>query len=205
MHRKESSIPQRLILKSLLMLVVAGLAFAGCSRLEESKTTTNGQAPQPAATAPTQVSVSTSPVSPAGLPPSAGPAIATADGDLPGIRVEVQELKRTSGDVVNLKFAMINDSDKELGIGYEFVDPDYSIKDHGGIGGVHLIDPVGKKKYFVARDTESTCLCSRSLPKIASRSRMQLWAKFPAPPEDVQKISVVVPHFIPMDDVPISR
>ncbi|MFN2513366.1 MAG: hypothetical protein ABR568_18330 [Pyrinomonadaceae bacterium] len=205
MHRKEISLPQRPILNSLLIPLVAGLALAGCSRLEGSKTTSNSQAPQPAATPPTQVSVSTSPVSPAGLPPSAGPAIATADGDLPGIRVEVQELKRTSGDVVNLKFAMINDSDKDLGFGYEFVDPDYSIKDHGGIGGVHLIDPVGKKKYFVARDTESTCLCSRGVPKIASRSRMQLWAKFPAPPEDVQKISIVVPHFIPMDDVPISR
>ena len=35
--------------------------------------------------------------------------------------------------------------------------------------------------------------------------RVNLWSKFPAPPEDVQKISVVVPHFGPMDDVPISR
>ncbi len=212
MHPKESSLPQSLILNSALTLVLAALAFAGCSQPDESKTT-NVQVPQAATPAPTQASVSTSPASPASTaatpasapPPSAGPALATADGDLPGIRVEVQELKRTSGDVVNLKFAMINDSDKDLGVGYEFVDSDYSIKDHGGIGGVHLIDAGGKKKYFVARDSENTCLCSRSVPKIASKSRTNLWAKFPAPPGDVQKITVVIPHFIPMDDVAISQ
>ncbi len=68
-----------------------------------------------------------------------------------------------------------------------------------------MIDAAGKKKYFVARDTEKTCVCSRSVPNIASKSRANLWAKFPAPPEDVQKITVVIPHFIPMDDVPIGR
>lgn len=204
MNRKESSLPQTLVLPSGLGLILVALAFAGCSRPDESKTT-NAEAPQTAAPAPTQAGVSTSPSSSAAPPPSAGPALATADGDLPGIRVEVQELKRTSGDVVNLKFAMINDSEKDFSVGYEFVDSDHSIKDHSGIGGVHLIDPVGKKKYFVARDTENTCLCSRNVPKITSKSRMQLWAKFPAPPEDVQKITIVIPHFVPMDDVLLSR
>ncbi len=123
MHPKESSLLQSLILHSALTLVLAALAFAGCSQPDESKTT-NVQAPQAATPAPTQASVYTSPASTASPPasappPSAGPALATADGDLPGIRVEVQELKRTSGDVVNLKFAMINDSDKDLGVGSE--------------------------------------------------------------------------------------
>ena len=68
-----------------------------------------------------------------------------------------------------------------------------------------MIDAVGKKKYFVVRDTEGACLCSRDLSDIKPRNRANLFAKFPAPPEDVQKITVVIPHFIPMDDVPISR
>ncbi|MGI8897954.1 MAG: hypothetical protein ACR2IB_06115 [Pyrinomonadaceae bacterium] len=202
MHRKNIG-----NVKAALSVLAATLLFTSCSKLVESgKTNSSTQPAEAAAPAPSQASVATTPALPTGAPPvSAGPAIATTDGDLSGIRVEVQELKRTSGDVVNLKFAMINDSDKDFSVGYEFIDPDHSIKDHRSIGGVHLIDPVGKKKYFVARDTESTCLCSSSVSKIASKSRMQLWAKFPAPPEDVQKITVVVPHFIPMDDVPISR
>jgi hypothetical protein len=35
--------------------------------------------------------------------------------------------------------------------------------------------------------------------------RVNLWAKFPAPPDDVNQITVVVPKFQPMDDVPLSR
>jgi hypothetical protein len=30
-------------------------------------------------------------------------------------------------------------------------------------------------------------------------------AKFPAPPDDVQKIGAAIPHFLPLDDVPLSR
>jgi hypothetical protein len=36
-------------------------------------------------------------------------------------------------------------------------------------------------------------------------SRLNLWAKFPAPPEDVKKISITIPHFAPLDDAPISQ
>jgi hypothetical protein len=64
---------------------------------------------------------------------------------------------------------------------------------------------VGKKKYFVVRDTENHCLCSRGVNDIDVKSRANLWAKFPAPPDDVQKIGVVIAHFSPLDDVPISR
>ena len=133
---------------------------------------------------------------------STAPAIATADGDLPGAKVEVQELKRSAGTVM-LKFAMINNSDKALSFGYAFGD---GTGDYGTVGGINLIDSIGKKKYFVVRDTENTCACSRGLSRdIAPGSRANLWAKFPAPPDDVQKISVVIPHFTPMDDVPISK
>jgi hypothetical protein len=136
-------------------------------------------------------------------PPAAGPVLASTEGDKPGIRVEVVELKRTSGDTVNLKFAMINESGEDMGFGYEFGEG--STTDIGTVAGAHLIDAAGKKKYFVVRDTENACVCSRGLNSIKPKTRANLFAKFPAPPEDVQKITVVIPHFTPMDDVPISR
>ncbi len=131
--------------------------------------------------------------------------LATSDGEEPGTRVEITELKRTSGGTLMLRFAMINDSDRKLDFGYNFVEESYHIKDFGGIGGIHLIDQVGKKKYFVVRDTEGACECSRNLKDIKPGTRANLWAKFPAPPENVQKISIEIPHFSPMDDVPISQ
>lgn len=115
------------------------------------------------------------------------------------------ELKRGSGGTITLKMAFVNDTDKSMGFGYNFADPDHEIRDHGSIGAVQLVDPVGKKKYFVARDADGKCVCSTQIPDVAPHSRTSLWAKFPAPPDDVQKISIVIPHFQPLDDVTISR
>jgi hypothetical protein len=137
--------------------------------------------------------------------PGGAPAIATADGEKPGIRLEITELKRASGGTLNLKFAMINDSDKELAFSYDYGDSSQGAGDFNTVGGVHLIDQVGKKKYFVARDSANKCVCSQGMSAVPAGGRMNLWAKFPAPPDDVQMISVVVPHFTPMDDVPLSR
>ncbi len=177
--------------------MLLGLSLAGCSKQEEKPTT--GEAPRPAGT--NASPPATTPVSSA---PSAA-AIATADGERAGTSVEITELKRSSDNTVTLKFAMVNDSDKAIGFGYDFGDPANDIKDHASVGGVNLVDSAGKKKYFVVRDTEDNCLCSRDIKDIQPRSRGNLWAKFPAPPDDVQKISIVIPHFSPLDDVPISH
>lgn len=131
--------------------------------------------------------------------------LATARGETPGLSIELQSLERNSGEVVTLTFAMINDSDKPLEFGYDFVEKGKNAEDFGSIGGAHLIDAAGKKKYLVLRDSEGIPLCSRGLGEIAPKSRANLWAKFPAPPEGVESISVVIPHFIPLDDVPMNQ
>lgn len=147
------------------------------------------------------------PPAPASTPVAKTPSvIATTDGEYPDVRVEVTELKRTSGDTLTLKFAMINDSGDRLDFSYNFAEEGkYHTIDFASIGGGHLIDAVNKKKYFVLRDTEGKCVCSRSLKTVEPGSRTNLYAKFPAPPESVEKITVIIPHFIPMDDVPISK
>ena len=131
--------------------------------------------------------------------------IATADGEESGVTVVVQELKRGSADTVTLKFTIINKSAKSFGFGYAMGDPKHHIPDFDSVGGVQLIDEAGKKKYFVVRDTQKKCVCSQNVKDIEKGGSRNLWAKFPAPPAKVQKISVVIPHFGPMDDVPISH
>ena len=102
-----------------------------------------------------------------------------------------------------LRFTMINDADQRLNVGYDFGAG--STSDISTVAGVHLIEPVGKKKYLVVRDTKDNCDCSRGVKDIPAKSRANLWARFPAPPDNVEKITVVIPKFSPMDDVPISR
>jgi hypothetical protein len=173
------------------------------------------QAPAAADTPAPQAAAPAAPAQPA--PQAAAPAapaqpaaaaaapkpLATADGEKTGSRIEVQELKRVSGGTVMLRFVMVNDADQTLNVGYDFGSG--STTDIGTVGGVHLIEPVGKKKYLVVRDTNNACDCSRGVRDLAAKSRANLWARFPAPPDGVDKITVVVPKFSPMDDVPISR
>jgi hypothetical protein len=132
-------------------------------------------------------------------PATAGP-VASTDGEASGVRLDVQDLKVANG-VATLRFTVVNDAEK----GYR---PELQDRDGGegwSVDGVYLVDAANKKKYLVVRDSEKHCLCSRSLSDFPAKSSLNLWAKFPAPPDSVQKIGVVVPHFIPLDDVPIAR
>lgn len=162
----------------------------------------------PADVAPTSAASAAAASTPAAsTPASAAPAptgIATADGETAGVTATVKELKRSSGGTVSLKLVITNGSEKKLKTGYDFGDPDNQVRDFNSIGGVHLIDPVGKKKYFVARDSKGKCVCSQEIKGIDPGASINVWAKFAAPPAEVQKVSVIVPHFSPMDDVAIG-
>jgi hypothetical protein len=199
----------RLLTTSRITLTLAFLSLLvmswGCTKTEETKpaASSNNQPAQTAQSTPQKASAPATPGGGTSAPSTA--AIATADGERAGTRVEITELKRSSDNTVTLRFAMVNDSDKPIGFGYDFGDSANQIIDISSIGGVTLVDSSGKKKYFVVRDTENNCVCSRRIADIAPKSRGNLWAKFPAPPDDVQKISVVIPHFGPLDDVSISR
>ena len=132
---------------------------------------------------------------------AAADPIATTDGEAQGSRIEVQELKRVSGGTVMLRFTVINESDGDFASFHSFRSAEAA-----SVDGVYLVDFAGKKKYEVVRDSDKKCLCSRDLPSVfKAKSRTVLWAKFPAPADIVEKIGVVIPHFIPMDDVPLGR
>ena len=137
--------------------------------------------------------------------PSTGrPVLARSDGEKAGLSVEVTELKRGTGGTVTLKFVMVNNTKGQISFNYDYGDRGLSTIDFDTVGGIHLLDAVNKKKYLVVRDSEKKCVCSTVKGDIPVDERMNLWAKFPAPPEDVKVISVMIPHFAPMDDVPIS-
>ena len=128
--------------------------------------------------------------------------LATADAQTTSrVRVDIQELKRNNG-TTTLKFVMINESDNTFGGACAFRQNDG--ESCGNISGVYLFDVAEKKKYSVVRDANGKCICGE-IDKLPSKSRVTLWAKFPAVPENVRKIGVVIPHFVPMDDVPIGR
>jgi hypothetical protein len=176
-----------------LAAVLAGMWLIGCSA-----TGTPGAASPPipaSSSAPASTSSGTAP-RPA---PTASPSAPATQGEYPGITITIQELKRSS-NALTLRFVMANNSNQSFAPYYYM----HETQAHS-VDGIHLIDPVGKKKYFVVRDSNGACVCSREIQALAPGAQSVLWAKFPAPPDDVQKITVEIPHFPPFEDVPVSR
>lgn len=136
-------------------------------------------------------------------PGLAAEPIATTDGEAPGTSLQVQEFKVSNGTVM-MKFTIANDAAAAFKT-YLLRNQDIAKNDNNAVSGIYLIDAANKKKYFVVVDTDGHCICSREVDEIPSKGSANLWAKFPAPPDSVTKIGVVVPHFVPMDDVPLTR
>jgi hypothetical protein len=136
-------------------------------------------------------------------PLSAAEPIATTDGESPGLSLEVREFKVSNGTVM-MKFTIANNGAGAFDV-YTLRDQAVAKADGNAVSGIYLVDVPNKKKYFVVTDTDGHCVCSRDMNPLPSKQSANLWAKFPAPPDGVTKIGVVVPHFVPMDDVPLSR
>jgi hypothetical protein len=192
MHSKISLIRMKYFFYVFFISLVTTLSFGGFLKAQDEEVKEGEEAAPPA---------------PASTPAAKTPSVlATTDGEYPDVRLEVTELKRTSGDTLTLKFTIINDSSEDVDFSYNFVEQGkYENFDFATVGGANLVDAAGKKKYLVLRDSENKCLCSRNLKTVKPGSSAKLYAKFPAPPESVEKITVEIPHFIPMDDVPISK
>ena len=127
-------------------------------------------------------------------------AALTGDGEKPGQRIEIRDLKRDEGGTLTLRFQFINEGDHEIS-SCSFKD---SSDNCGTVGGVHLIDAGNKKKYLVVRDAQKKCVCSNGVDSLRKGDRSNAWAKFPAPADAVQKITVVVAGFEPVENVPIT-
>jgi len=139
------------------------------------------------------------------LSSSSAPAQQSAlvgDGMKPGQRIEIRDLKRDDGGTVTLRFQFINDSEKDVIDACSYRDA--SADGCGIVGGVHLIDAANKKKYLVVRDAQKNCVCATGLTNLVKGDRANAWAKFQAPPDAVQKVTVVVPGFEPVEAVPIT-
>lgn len=135
----------------------------------------------------------------AGLVLAAGSVAAQGlegEGERAGTKIIVRELKRDEGGTVTLKFHMINDNEAAESV-YRLLDG--PLDNH-----VHLMDAASKKKYLVVKDSSGACECSNVKGDVAKDKPVNLWAKFPAPPDSVQKITVIVNGFSPVESVPLT-
>jgi len=190
---------------ALVALSIGAFVVTGCS----SKQSVDAQSSATPVAAAVEVSAS---VTPLGLQSADGvttqttsqpaAALPSSDGEQPGTRIVVTDLKRSS-NIVSLRLTMYNDSSADFAMGDRLNASGYA--GYRNVSGIHLIDTPSKKKYFVIADTDRKCLCSEDIEDVPAKAAASLWAKFPAPPDSVKKITVEVPHFAPVEDVSISQ
>jgi outer membrane protein OmpA-like peptidoglycan-associated protein len=133
-------------------------------------------------------------------------AIASQDGEDPGLAVEVTRMARTAGGFMDVTVRYRNNGSEA------FKFPSAGNPLTRRFVGTYVLDPASRKKYEVARDKEQEPLASESLQigagnsgePIAAGTAVNLWAMFPAPPEATKAVSLVVALAPPFDNVPIS-
>ena len=85
------------------------------------------------------------------------------------------------------------------------------VKNGGSVAGASLVDQTGKKKYLVLRDTNKGCICTTGILKagealkgLDAGQETTMFAKFPAPPASVTKLTVSGPHVPALDGGPLG-
>lgn len=119
------------------------------------------------------------------------------------LTVDVLELARVGPNVLKLRFVFSNTSDagEYIEFGNAFAQED---ADAGTVAGVYLIDAFRQKKYFILRGSDGKALCSSGITRIGPGESLELWANFPAPPQDSSLVTVHVPMIPPIGEVPIT-
>lgn len=142
------------------------------------------------------------------------PVVASADrGDLPGITLTVDQLRRADPNTVTVVFTIAN-KDGEPPV-FDWTWGELGLTEVGNafafdMSGVYLIEPEGKKKYLVLRDTNNRCICSTGVYRsgtgegLTPGTAVTMFAKFPAPPAAVTRVAVAVPHFPVLDGLPLA-
>lgn len=192
-----------------LLICMTGLVvlFGGCAQQPKSESTAPApqtqpapQATTPSATTAGNPSTSQPASAPATItPPATTVALATHEGEVTGLQVDLIEVKKTSGNTITIRFRYRNTGNKVLNLATDR----YQYKNVSEE--MYFVDATNNKKYFVVRDAEDKPLSNDlKYKKVEAGETAVGWAKFPAPPADVTKISIYVPWAPPFEDVPIS-
>ncbi|WP_369035046.1 hypothetical protein [Streptomyces adonidis] len=122
--------------------------------------------------------------------PAADPVLAEVKAG--GLTLQVTSAARDEGGFVTVEGKVTN------GTGAPWVGADWRgdenelVKNGGSIAGASLLDPAGKKKYLVLRDTEGRCLCTRFTGGVGTGDTTEWFAQFPAPPEGTTNVDFQV-------------
>ncbi|MGW0935064.1 hypothetical protein [Streptomyces sp. NPDC002666] len=113
-----------------------------------------------------------------------------------GLTLVVNEVKRDSGGFVTVSGVIKNGGDGTRSAGqWSGTESTIVAKNPNSVAGATLVDKVGKKRYYILRDTDGRCLCTTGLSAIQSGKSVSVFMQFPAPPETTTEVDFTLPTF----------
>ncbi|MFJ4854685.1 hypothetical protein [Streptomyces sp. NPDC088730] len=113
-----------------------------------------------------------------------------------GLTLIVNEVKRDSGGFVTVS-AVIKNGGDGIRSGGQWAGTESTIlaQNPNSVAGATLVDKVGKKRYYILRDTDGRCLCTTGLSAIQPGKSVSVFMQFPAPPETTTEVDFTLPTF----------
>ncbi|MER0447984.1 hypothetical protein ABR738_26085 [Streptomyces sp. Edi4] len=141
---------------------------------------------------------------PAPLPqPESTAKLAEATGG-GGIVLTINSVTRDPGGFVTVSGQLKNPGSQNFVDTSGWVGTEKDVLASGdSVAGATLIDKVGKKRYYVLRDTGGKCLCTMGIVGVKAGQTVPVFAQFPAPPNDTKQVDFQLPTF-PTMTVPVS-
>ncbi|KND30620.1 hypothetical protein JI76_24450 [Streptomyces anulatus] len=113
-----------------------------------------------------------------------------------GMVLVVNEVKRDSGGFLTIQGAITNEGDQaRTTTPWSGSEVNIVNKNPNSVAGATLVDKMGKKRYYVLRDTDSRCLCTTSITSLAPGKTTPFFIQFPAPPQGTTEVDFSLPTF----------
>lgn len=113
-----------------------------------------------------------------------------------GLVLVVQEVKRDPGGFVTVSGEIKNTGDQPRGLnGMEGSESNIVAQNPNSVAGATLVDKVGKKRYYVLRDTDNRCLCTTAMTNVPAGGTTPVFMQFPAPPNTTTEVDFTLPSF----------
>ncbi|MFH8625091.1 hypothetical protein ACH4A8_24990 [Streptomyces vietnamensis] len=115
-----------------------------------------------------------------------------------GLEFTVNSVERDAGGFLTIKGQLKNTSDSAAAISSQTSGDETEVMKHGSsFGGATLVDAMGKKRYYVLRDTDGRPLTTTGLSVLRPKATAAVFMQFPAPPASTTEVSFQLPTFEP--------
>ncbi|MGW4705057.1 hypothetical protein [Streptomyces sp. NPDC004285] len=115
-----------------------------------------------------------------------------------GLELAINSAERDAGGFLTVKGRLRNASESVSAIPAQTSGDETEVVKHGtSLGGATFIDSVGKKRYYVLRDTDGRPLTTIGLDSLGPGKSTAVFMQFPAPPASTTEVSFQLPTFEP--------